>query len=215
LNTLQVRILNTRQRLDWVQMVIKICEAGEPVLRKVSRMLTRSEIVSDRTQALIASMYETMRAAPGVGLAAPQIGLDLQLAVIEDRQEYLDKVPVEHSTERLRTPIAPHVLINPRITVEQGAAVEFFEGCLSLPGFTAIVPRALSVRVECLNERAEPVTIEARGWYARILQHEIDHLMGTMYIDRMLTRSFMGRENFERYWKNVSITECRRLLIDV
>jgi peptide deformylase len=196
-------------------MLLKICEAGEPVLRKRSRPLTQSEIVSERTQTLIASMYETMRAAPGVGLAAPQIGLDLQLAVIEDRQEYLDKVPVEHSAERLRTIVAPHVIINPKLTVVHGGAVEFFEGCLSLPGFTAIVPRALSVRVECLNERAEPVTIEARGWYARILQHEIDHLMGTMYIDRMLTRSFMGRENFERYWKNISISECRRLIVDV
>ncbi len=202
-----------RLRLDWVRMVMKICETGEPVLRNLSRPLTQPEIVSERTQALIASMYETMRAAPGVGLAAPQIGLDLQLAVIEDRQGYLDKVPVEHSTERLRTPVAPHVIINPKLTVVHGAEVEFFEGCLSLPGFTAIVPRALSVRVECLNERAEPVTIEARGWYARILQHEIDHLMGTMYIDRMLTRSFMGRENFERYWKNLSIGECRRLLV--
>jgi peptide deformylase len=196
-------------------MVLKICEAGEAVLRKLSRPLTPSEIASERTQTLIASMYETMRAMPGVGLAAPQIGLDWQLAVIEDRQEYLDKVPVEHSTERLRTPVAPHVIINPRLTVQDGGEVEFFEGCLSLPGYTAIVPRALSVRVECLNERAEPVTIEARGWYARILQHEIDHLMGTMYIDRMLTRSFMGRENFERYWKNISTAECKRSLIDV
>lgn len=209
------RILNSPVKLDWVQMVLKICEAGEPVLRKPSRPLVPSEIVSERTRELIASMFETMRAAPGVGLAAPQIGLDLQLAVIEDRQDYLDKVPIEHSTERLRTPVAPHVIINPKLTVVQGGAVEFFEGCLSLPGFTAIVPRALSVKVECLNERAEPVTIEARGWYARILQHEIDHLIGTMYIDRMLTRSFMGRENFERYWKNTSTAECRRLLIDV
>ncbi len=74
------------------------------------------------------------------------------------------------------------------------------------------MPRALAVRVDCLNERAEPVTIHARGWYARILQHEIDHLHGTLYIDRMLTRSFMGRENFERYWKDVPMAEYKRLL---
>jgi len=82
-----------------------------------------------------------------------------------------------------------------------------------LARFTAIVPRALHVRVECLNERAEPVVINARGWYARILQHEIDHLLGTMYIDRMRTRTFMGRENYERCWKNVPVAECRRLLL--
>jgi peptide deformylase len=103
------------------------------------------------------------------------------------------------------------VIINPRLTLES-ETVEFFEGCLSLPGFTAIVPRALAVKVDCLNERAEPVTIQARGWYARILQHEIDHLHGTLYIDRMLTRSFMGRENFERHWKDLPIAEIRRML---
>lgn len=147
-----------------------------------------------------------MRAAPGVGLAAPQIGLPLQLAVIED--------PVEDAG-RLRSPVAPHVIINPRLTPEGEEKAEFFEGCLSLTGFTAIVPRALAVRVDCLNERAEPVTIHARGWYARILQHEIDHLHGTLYIDRMLSRSFMGRENFERHWKDLSMAEVRKRLGDV
>ncbi len=167
--------------------------------------------MSPPIQELIGSMFETMRSAPGVGLAAPQIGMPLQLAVIEDRQEYIDKLPLSHSAARLRTAVSPHVIVNPRLTFE-GETVEFFEGCLSLPGFTAIVPRALAVRVDFLNERAEPVTIRARGWYARILQHEIDHLHGTLYIDRMLTRSFMGRENFERYWKDIAVAECRRLI---
>lgn len=162
-------------------------------------------------QELIASMFETMRAAPGVGLAAPQIGMPLQLAVIEDRQEYIDKAPEAHAAVRLRTAVPPHVIINPQLILESDP-VEFFEGCLSLPGFTAIVPRALAVRVECLNEHAQPMTIRARGWYARILQHEIDHLHGTLYIDRMLTRSFMGRENFERHWKDVPVAEFRRLI---
>ena len=192
-------------------MILKLFEAGELVLRRPSRELTPDEIVSPPIQELIGSMYETMRAAPGVGLAAPQIGEPLQIAVIEDRQEFIDKLPPEHAALRLRSAVAPHVIINPRLTLEN-ETVEFFEGCLSLPGFTAIVPRALAVRVDCLNERAEPVTIRARGWYARILQHEIDHLHGTLYIDRMLTRSFMGRENFERHWKDVPIAEVRRSL---
>jgi len=192
-------------------VILKLCEAGEMVLRRPCRELTADEIVSAPIQELIGSMFETMRAAPGVGLAAPQIGMPLQLAVIEDRQEYIDKIPPEHSAARLRSAVSPHVIVNPRLTLET-PTIEFFEGCLSLPGFTAIVPRALAVRVDCLNERAEPVTIRARGWYARILQHEIDHLHGTLYIDRMLTRSFMGRENFERYWKNVPADEFKRLL---
>ena len=205
-------------------MILKICEAGEIVLRTLCRELTPDEIVSAPIQELIGSMFDTMRAAPGVGLAAPQIGMPLQLAVIEDRQVYIDKLPPEHTAARQRKAVSPHVIVNPRLTLEsaaaglskgetsQGETVEFFEGCLSLPGFTAIVPRALAVRVDCLNERAEPVTIRARGWYARILQHEIDHLHGALYIDRMLTRSFMGRENFERHWKNVSAAEFERLL---
>jgi peptide deformylase len=202
-------------------VILKLCEAGEIVLRRKCRELTPGEIVSAPIQELIASMFETMRAAPGVGLAAPQIGMPLQLAVIEDRQEYIDKVPPEHAAARLRSAVLPHVIVNPRLTLESAAAgssngetPEFFEGCLSLPGFTAIVRRALAVRVDCLNERAEPVTIRARGWYARILQHEIDHLHGALYIDRMLTRSFMGRENFERYWKDVPVAEFKRLLGD-
>ncbi len=188
------------------------------MLRQPARALTPEEIVSAQIQELIASMFETMRAAPGVGLAAPQIGLPLQLAVIEDPRSSIDKLPPEYAAERLRQAVAPHVIVNPQLTLEgvpEGSTeVEFFEGCLSVAGFTAIVPRALAVRVDCLNERAEPVTIHARGWYARILQHEIDHLHGTLYLDRMLSRSFTGRENFERYWKDKTVAECRRLLGD-
>jgi peptide deformylase len=192
-------------------MVLKLFEAGELVLRMPARELSREEILSPSIQELIASMYETMRAAPGVGLAAPQIGAPLQIAVIEDRPEYLAKMTPEQAHERLRVPVAAHAIVNPRLTLAT-ETVEFFEGCLSLPGFTAIVPRALEVRVDCLNERAEPVTIQARGWYARILQHEIDHLHGGLYIDRMLSRTFMGRENFERCWKDVPASDCRKQL---
>jgi peptide deformylase len=193
--------------------ILPLFEAGESVLRNTARELTHEEILSPEIQELIASMFATMRAAPGVGLAAPQIGNSLQLAVIEDRQEYIDKATREQIAERLRAPVAPHVIINPRLTLEPGD-VEFFEGCLSLPGFTAVVPRALGVHVECLNERAQPVTINARGWYARILQHEIDHLHGTLYIDRMWSRSFMGREKYERIWKDLPVAETKRRLAD-
>ena len=146
-------------------------------------------------------MTNAMRDAPGVGLAAPQIGHPLQLAVIEDRPEYIQKLAPEHVAERKRRPVPFHVLINPKLIVEDAEAVEFFEGCLSVAGFTAIVPRHMRVRVECLNERAEAVEISADGWYARILQHEIDHLNGILYIDRMKSRSFSTQDNYMRYWK--------------
>ena len=134
-------------------------------------------------------MRETMNDAPGVGLAAPQVGVPLQLAVIEDKQEYMSGLTPEHIAERERQPVPFHVIINPVLHVVSGADVEFFEGCLSVPGFTAIVPRARQVRVECLDQTGAPRSIEASGWYARILQHEIDHLTGRF----TLTGCWRGR----------------------
>lgn len=183
-------------------MKLKIWQVGEPVLRQVGRQLTRSEILNGSVAGLIEWMRETVRDAPGVGLAAPQIGLALQLAVIEDRPEYIAKIHPEEAASRNRKPVPFHVLINPVLTLEHGEPVEFHEGCLSLPGFSALVPRSARVHVNCLNEKAEPVEIHAEGWYARILQHEIDHLNGTMYIDRMQTRTFTTQENYARLMRS-------------
>ena len=182
-------------------MILEIVQTGDPVLRRVGRELTPEEIKSSSLQRLIESMRDTMRAAPGVGLAAPQIGESLQLAVIEDRAGYLQHVSEDQLKQRHRLPIDFHVIINPKISVLDDTTAEFFEGCLSVEGFQALVRRAYTVRVECLNERAEPVTINAQGWYARILQHEIDHLNGKLYIDRMESRTFSTNENLERFGK--------------
>jgi peptide deformylase len=178
---------------------LKIWQVGEAVLRRPSRPLTAEEIIGREIQELIAAMRDTMRDAPGVGLAAPQVGLNIQLAVIEDRPEYLQKVPQQQLEERRRRPVPFHVLVNPKLTIDSAETVEFFEGCLSLAGFTAIVPRATRVRVEYLDEQAQPREIVADGWYARILQHEIDHLRGALYIDRMDTRSFATIENYMKH----------------
>ena len=184
-------------------MILKIRQTGDLVLRRQARPLDPDEIVSAPVQNLIAAMMETMRDAPGVGLAAPQVGYGLQLAVIEDMADYIARLPPGQAAERRRTPVPFHVIINPRLTVEDGDHVQFFEGCLSVAGFTAIVPRALAVRVDCLNERGEPVSIRAEGWYARILQHEIDHLNAHLYIDRMDPRSFMTLDAFNRSWRDM------------
>src|SRR5689334_20777857 len=184
-------------------MKLNIVQAGEEVLRSPARSLARNEILKRATQDLIENMRETMRNAPGVGLAAPQVGISLQLAVIEDRAEYHSKLTRTQLAERQRVPVPFHVLINPRVVSTEGGPVEFFEGCLSVTGYVAVVPRSQRVKVEFLNERAESATVEAEGWYARILQHEIDHLNGMLYLDRMHTRSFCGVENFEKIWKEV------------
>jgi len=152
-------------------------------------------------------MRETMHDAPGVGLAAPQVGYSLQLVVIEDQAEFIQKLPPEQVAERERRPVPFQVLVNPKLTLLGCQPVEFFEGCLSVAGFTAVVPRARHVRVEGLNERAEPVIIDATGWYARILQHEIDHLGGVLYVDRMNSRTFCTQDNYVRHWKDRPIAE--------
>lgn len=183
-------------------MRIKIINVGEPVLRSVARPLTPEEIRSARIRELIEHMRETLSDAPGVGLAAPQIGEALQLAIIEDKAEYQATLTKTELTERDRRTVPFHVLINPEMRLLSAPNTSFFEGCLSLPGFVGIVPRAQRVLVEALNHLAEPVRIEAQGWYARILQHEIDHLRGTLYIDRMCSRSFCSLDNYNRHWKS-------------
>jgi peptide deformylase len=167
---------------------LEIVQAGNPVLRQHARPLSITEIRSREIQKLIESMRTYMHEAPGVGLAAPQLGLPLQLAVIEDREEYHKDVPEALLLERERRPVPFHAIINPVLEIIGEEKAEFFEGCLSLSGFSALVPRARIVRVTCLDERGQEKLIEASGWYARILQHEIDHLNGTLYIDRMRAR---------------------------
>ena len=174
---------------------LKIVQAGHPVLRVKGRDLSPAEIKGGEIRQLIDMMRETMREAPGVGLAAPQIGLPYRIAVIEDTVELSE----ESRKTRERQAVPFHVIINPEIELIAGESVEFYEGCLSLDGFMALVPRARKVRVKALNEKAQPVTIEASGWYARILQHEIDHLNGTMYIDRMYTRTLCSNDSLDRY----------------
>jgi len=180
---------------------LEIVKAGDPVLRRLARPVRPDEISSPELQQTIADMLETLRLAPGVGLAAPQIGLGLQLAIIEDRDQYQASWSPEQLRARGRVPIPFHVLINPSLEIADNAQLEFFEGCLSVDGYTAEVPRFSRVRVHCLNELGDPQLIEAEGWYARILQHEIDHLHGTLYIDRMKSRTFMTLKNYTDRWR--------------
>jgi peptide deformylase len=174
-------------------MLLKIVQAGTPVLRQKARSLTPAEIRGAPVQLLIELMRETMRDAPGVGLAAPQIGEPLRLAVLEDQVT---------REEAERTPVPFQVIVNPelRFRGEPVEMVDHFEGCLSVDGYQAIVGRAREVSVSALDHRGEPITIDAAGWYARILQHEIDHLNGILYIDRMRTRTFSTGRNIGAYW---------------
>ncbi|HEY0706079.1 MAG TPA: peptide deformylase [Polyangia bacterium] len=170
--------------------ILPIVQAGHPVLRQQAASVAPGDLRRREFVELIEAMRETMRSAPGVGLAAPQIGESLAIAVIEDRADYQARLTREELEARERQPVPFHVIANPRLTVIDPGPVAFTEGCLSVTGYAAVTARAAAVRVDALDHRGEPIVIEARGWYARILQHEIDHLNGTLYVDRMDTRTF-------------------------
>jgi len=186
----------TRERV--VAVILKICEVGNPVLRKVARSLSAEEIRSNDIQTLISYMRDTMRDARGVGLAAPQIGESLQIAVIEDKAEYQKTLTPEQLSERQRVCVDFHVIINPQIELLAPADLSFHEGCLSIPRLMAMVARSSSVRVTCVDEHGEQRVIDATGWYARILQHEIDHLQGRLYTDIMQPKTLTTIENHQR-----------------
>ena len=191
-------------------MRLKIVSVGEAGLRTKALALTAEEVRSTRIRELIEHMRETLHDAPGVGLAAPQVGMPMQLAVIEDKAEYHVALSKAELAERERRPVPFHVLVNPRLQLLSPSEILFFEGCLSVPGFMAMVPRARKVLVDALDHTGEPVHIEASGWYARILQHEVDHLRGTLYVDRMRSQSFSSLENYNRYWKSKSRRDLER-----
>jgi peptide deformylase len=124
-------------------------------------------------QTLVDDMIETMRQAPGVGLAAPQVGESSRLIVVE----YGDD-------ENEETPPKLYVLVNPEITRSSEDTVLGTEGCLSIPGIQGDVERLAAITVKGLNRHGRPMTVKAKGWLARIFQHEIDHLDGVLFVDR-------------------------------
>src|SRR5690349_15010342 len=125
---------------------LEIVQVGHPVLRQRARELSLEELASPRIQQLIADMRDTMRAAPGVGLAAPQIGESIQLVVIEDPPAYHAKLTPEELAARERDAVPFHVLVNPVLTIRTDEVVYALEGCLSFSEFSMIVPRARKVR---------------------------------------------------------------------
>jgi peptide deformylase len=128
-------------------------------------------------QTLVDDMFETMLNEPGVGLAAPQIGESIRLVVIEYAEEPEDENAPEPKPKR-------YVLVNPEITERSEEMVEGIEGCLSVPGLIGKVARHEKITVKALTRHGKPQKVKAEGWMARIIQHEMDHLDGILYIDR-------------------------------
>ncbi|MCA2978437.1 MAG: peptide deformylase [Myxococcaceae bacterium] len=189
-----------------------IVQVGHPVLRERARDVTPEQLGTAEFRALLARMTEAMRQAPGVGLAAPQLGVSLRVFVLEDRAELQAALtPVERS-ERERVPLPLRVFVNPTLKPVGDERVTFFEGCLSVSGYAALVERWREVEVTGLDEAGAPVSWRARGWPARILQHEADHLDGVIYVDRMHPRSFGTLPQVKARFGGLPIAEVKRAL---
>jgi peptide deformylase len=174
---------------------LPIVAAGDPVLRRRAELYDGS-LSADLLSELLAAMRESMLAAPGVGLAAPQIGLGLQLAVIEDGAV----VAPEVAAARERTPTSFRVLVNPTYRAIDDEVAAFYEGCLSIPGYQAVVERPRSVQLHCWDEHGAELEETVSGWAARIVAHETDHLNGVLYLDKAITRSLADTGNYVRRW---------------
>jgi peptide deformylase len=176
-------------------MILKVARLGHPVLRKVAAPVPADEIRSPETQRLIDDMVETMREYNGAGLAAPQVHVLKQICVIE-----------VHGNPRY--PDAPAipltVLINPVVTPLTEEMEDGWEGCLSVPDMRGVVPRFGSVRLEALDREGNRIDVVAKEFFARVIQHETDHLNGIVYVDRMRDLTTLTHlAEWNKYWLGI------------
>jgi peptide deformylase len=171
-------------------MILKVARIGHPVIRSPARAVSPEVLASPDFQRLIDDMVVTMHEYDGVGLAGPQVHVGLRVAVIE----------VAASDDRSRDAVPLTVLVNPKVTPVGEEKDHAWEGCLSVPDLRGVVPRWTRLRLDALARDGQPFTVEAEGFFARVIQHECDHLDGSVYLDRMegmRTLSFL--REFERY----------------
>lgn len=186
---------------------LPIVAAGDPVLRRTAEPFD-GQLDPGLLARFVAALRATMHAAPGVGLAAPQVGVSLRIAVIEDPAP----VPDEVRLARGRVPQPFRVLVNPSYEAVGPYRDAFFEGCLSVPGWQAVVARHAKVRLRALDERGRAVDEEFAGWPARIVQHETDHLNGTLYLDRAELRSLSSNQAMADRWNDPTPARAARAL---
>ncbi len=189
-----------------------IVQAGHPVLRARAAPVTADMLGTRRLRELVATMVEVMRAAPGVGLAAPQIGVSLALVVLEDADALMARLSPEERAARGRVPFPLRAIANPVLTTHGAGRATFFEGCLSVPGYMALVERDLEVEVTGVDPDGAPVRWRVSGWPARILQHEVDHTGGVLYVDRMNPRTFAASAEVAERWISRSAAEVEAVL---
>ncbi len=170
--------------------ILKVARIGHPIVRADARAVSPEAVASSDFQRLVEDMVETMHEYGGVGLAAPQVHVGLRVAVIE----------VPASDERARAAVPLTVLVNPVVTPLGQEAENAWEGCLSIPDLRGVVPRWRRLRLEALDREGTAYTVETEGFFARVIQHECDHLDGRVYLDRMEgMRTLAFLREFERF----------------
>jgi peptide deformylase len=172
--------------------ILKVARLGHPVLRRVAEPVPQREIGRPETQRLIDDMVETMHEYVGVGLAAPQVHVSRQIAVLEceshPRYPEMPSIPLM-------------VIINPVLTPLGEETAPDWEGCLSIPDFRGVTPRWTAVRLDAYDRRGDRIEVVAKDFFARVLQHETDHLNGKVYLDRMRDLSTLSHlAEWSRYW---------------
>ncbi len=182
----------------------KIATIGHPVLRESARELTRDELADARAQQLIDDMIDTMRDASGAGIAANQVYAPVRICVIE-----VDKNP--------RYPYKPDwpltVLVNPRLEARTEETFMNFEGCLSVPNLRGQVPRFTIVRVRALDRRGQELDFEVKGLTAGTFQHELDHLDGKLFVDRVTdTRTLCTWAEYDRFHRDEFVARAKALI---
>jgi peptide deformylase len=183
--------------------VRQVVEIGDPVLRRQARELTRDEISSPEIQTLIDDLIETKRATHGAGIAAPQVGESVRVAVVE----------VEEGNPRYpyKPPEPLTVLINPTIEPLDDQLIEINEGCLSVPNLRGTLQRHLEVRVRYIDRDGTGHEVVKRGLTAGTFQHEVDHLDGILFVDRADPRTFATWEQFDRHERDEFVRRVERL----
>jgi peptide deformylase len=172
--------------------ILKVCRLGHPVLRQVAAPVPVEEIATSEMQRLIDDMIETMHEYDGVGLAAPQVHVSKQLAVLE----------VAKNPRYPEMPLVPlAVLINPHTTLLTEETIDGWEGCLSVPDLRGIIPRYKEISVEAFDRQGKKINFIAKDFHARVAQHECDHLQGKVYLDRMPAFDTLTHlAEWQRYW---------------
>jgi peptide deformylase len=183
--------------------VREIVEIGDPVLRRRARELSIEEIASPQIQGLIDDLIETKRAAAGAGLAANQVGEALRVAVVE----------VEEGNPRYpyKPPVPLTVMINPAVEPLGDQTVEINEGCLSVPDLRGTLRRHLAIRIRYLDRDGSEHDEEKRGLTAGTFQHEVDHLDGTLFVDRADPRTFATWQQFDRHQRDAFLRRVAEL----